>query len=249
MIYHISCEFKNIMETRINPISTPVSLEKFAYESIKNAIILFQLVPGQSLVESELASRLGISKTPVRDALLRLEREGLVKKVTYRGTYVAEITNKGIADIFMIRAQLESLAARLVCDKLTREDIIQAQNYIHLMEESIQKGEIKEASAHNKDFHDLIISKADSEWLCQILANLDDHLKRYRILSNYQSGRLEKSTHEHQLVLNAVIRKDPDNAENLMKQHILSVLEDLESQDDLNNLVQKVSQQFDKSTK
>lgn len=234
------------MENQLSPISTPLSLEKFAYETIKNAIILFQLVPGQSLVESELASKLNISKTPVRDALLRLEREGLVKKVAYKGTYVAEITNKGIADIFMIRAQLESLAARLVCDKLCPENIVQAQEYINLMEESIQKGEIKKASAYNTHFHDLIISQADSEWLCQILANLDDHLKRYRILSNYQSGRLAKSTQEHQLVLNAIGRKEPDHAEELMKSHILSVLEDLETQDDLNNLVQKASQQFEK---
>lgn len=234
------------MENQLNPISTPLSLEKFAYETIKNAIITFQLVPGQSLVESELASKLGISKTPVRDALLRLEREGLVKKVAYKGTYVADITNKGIIDIFIIRAQLESLAARMVCEMFSDDDIKQAQGYINLMEELIQKGEIKAASEQNTQFHDLIISKADSEWLCQILANLDDHLKRYRILSNYQSGRLEKSTQEHQLVLNAISRKDADHAEKLMKHHILSVLEDLESQDDLNNLVLQASQQAEK---
>ncbi len=234
------------MDNRLNPISAPISLEKFAYDSIKNAIIQFQLVPGQSLVESDLASMLGISKTPVRDALLRLEREGLVKKVAYKGTYVAEITIKGIADIFMIRAQLESLAARLACGRLDEQDIAEAQKYINLMDELIQKGDIKEASANNTHFHDLIISKADSEWLCQILSNLDDHLKRYRILSNYQSGRLKKSLHEHQLVLDAIVKKDPDYAESLMKQHIISVLEDLETQDDLNNLVQQASQQSEK---
>ncbi len=234
------------METQLKPISSPVSLEKFAYETIKNAIISFQLVPGQSLVESELAARLGVSKTPVRDALLRLEREGFVKKIAYTGTYVAEITNKGIADIFMIRAHLESLAARLVCDKLTKEDVMEAQKYIDLMDEAIKKGEIKEASTQNKNFHDLLISRTDSEWLIQILSNLDDHLKRYRILSNYQSGRLEKSIQEHQLVLNAIEQADPDHAEILMKQHLVSVLEDLDSQDDFDYLVQKASQQYGK---
>lgn len=233
------------MENPLNPISIPLSLEKLTYETIKNAIITFQLVPGQSLVEGELASKLGISKTPVRDALLRLEREGLVKKLAYKGTYVTEITHKEIADIFVIRAQLEGLAARLVCEKFTNEDADQAQKHLDLMEEMIRKGERKTASTHNAYFHDLIISKADSKWLCQILANLDDHLKRYRILSNYQNGRLEKSVQEHQLVLNAIVHKDAEHAEELMKRHILSVLEDLDSQDDINNLVLKASQQLE----
>jgi len=233
------------METKLNPISAPISLEKFAYDAIKNAIISFQLVPGQSLVESELASRLGVSKTPVRDALLRLEREGFVKKIAYTGTYVSEINRKNIADIFMIRAHLEGLATRLVSGKFSQEDIQQAQNYINMMDEASKKGEIKEASNQNKRFHDLIIGKTESAWLVQILSNLDDHLKRYRILSNYQSGRLEKSTQEHQEVLDAIVRKDPDIAEKYMKQHIISVLEDLESQDDFEILVQQASQHFE----
>ncbi len=233
------------MDTKLNPISAPISLEKFAYDAIKNAIIGFQLVPGQSLVESELAARLGVSKTPVRDALLRLEREGFVKKVAYTGTYVSEINRKNIADIFMIRAHLEGLAARLVCGKLSPENTSKAQSYIKLMDNASKNGEIKEASNQNKLFHDLIIASTESEWLSQILSNLDDHLKRYRILSNYQSGRLEKSTQEHQEVLDAIARKDPDNAEKFMRQHIISVLEDLESQDDFENLVLKVSQQFE----
>jgi DNA-binding GntR family transcriptional regulator len=230
------------MDTPLNPITAPVSLEKFAYESIKTAIIQFMLAPGQSLVESDLAAQLCISKTPVRDALLRLEREGLVKKVAYKGTYVAEITNKGIADTFRIRAQLESLAARMACGKLSGRDIDDAQKFVNLMDESIRKGEKEQASAYNAFFHELIISKTESEWLNQILSNLDDHLKRYRTLSNNQDGRLAKSAHEHQVVLDAIRQHKPDDAETLMKQHILSVLEDLETQEDLNHLVQRVSQ-------
>lgn len=234
------------MNTVLNQNPVPMSLEKYAYEAIKNAIIEFQLIPGQSLVEADLAAKLGVSKTPVRDALLKLEREGFVRKIAYTGTYVSEINSKGIADIFLIRARLESLATRLACDKFDKEDILKAQTFIQLLDESIRKGEIEEASAQNKKFHDLIISRAESEWLSQILSNLDDHLKRYRLLSNYQSGRLEKSTQEHQRVLDAIIRKDHDLAEKLMNGHIISVLEDLESQDDFENLIQKARQQFQK---
>ena len=99
--------------------SSPVSLEKFSYESIKEAILTFRLYPGQTLVEGELAHQLGISKTPVRDALLRLEKEGFIIKFPYKGYSVTEITRESIADMFEIRSALEGLApaghTKLLC--------------------------------------------------------------------------------------------------------------------------------------
>lgn len=234
------------MNDALRPVSAPVSLEKLTYDSIKNAIVSFQLIPGQSLVESELAAKLGVSKTPVRDALLRLEREGFVKKIAYTGTYVAEINRKSIVEIFTIRSTLEGLAARMVCGKLSEEDIAKAQSYVHEMENANKRNDIKAAALQNERFHSLLIARSESEWLAQILSNLDDHLKRYRILSNYQAGRLDKSSGQHQRVLDAIVAENPTEAERLMEQHIISVLEDLESQDDFDILVDKVSRQSDK---
>ncbi len=234
------------MKDALRPVSAPISLEKLTYDSIKKAIVSFQLVPGQSLVESELAARLGVSKTPVRDALLRLEREGFVKKIAYTGTYVAEINRKSIVEIFTIRATLEGLAVNMVCGKFSKDDVTKGQTYIDEMEVANQNNDIRTAALQNERFHSLIIARTESEWLSQILSNLDDHLKRYRILSNYQVGRLGKSTSEHQRVLDAIVGGDCVNAEKLMKQHIISVLEDLESQDDFDILVEKVSRNSEK---
>ena len=103
----------------ITPIDGPNSLKDRAYHRIKAAILNLELKPGDPLVEGELAERLGISKTPVRDALTELRREGLVTKIPYSGTCVSEITQQDIRDIIQIRGVLEALAARLATPLLT----------------------------------------------------------------------------------------------------------------------------------
>ncbi len=98
---------------QLHRVTGPVSLKDKAYHAIKAAILSLKLKPGDPLVESDLAQQLGISKTPVRDALLELEREGFVTKVPFKGTYVTEITLKDVREVFQVRAVLEGLAARL----------------------------------------------------------------------------------------------------------------------------------------
>ncbi len=97
-------------------VDTP-SLDKLAYDQIKEAILTFQFLPNQALIEGELASQLGISKTPVRDALMRLEKEGLVVRMPYKGTYVSDVNNQDMSNIFQIRMALEGLAIRLAASR------------------------------------------------------------------------------------------------------------------------------------
>jgi DNA-binding GntR family transcriptional regulator len=219
------------MEPTLNPISTPVSLERFAYEAIKEAILTFRLKPGQSLVESDLASQLAISKTPVRDALMKLQKEGLVEKIPYTGTYVSPINRQNLTEIFQIRAVLEGLAVRLATINNNVDEIDKLQTVIDNHALSARDNEISIASKFNSQFHDAIIQLSSNTLLSQILANFDDHLKRYRILSNYQNNRLQKSVEEHQAVLNAIRQRDPELAETLLRLHLMSALEDLKNQD------------------
>jgi DNA-binding GntR family transcriptional regulator len=219
------------MSEPLAPVTSPVSLEKLAYESIKGAILSFRLQPGANLVESDLARQLAISKTPVRDALLRLEKEGFISKIPYTGYYVAEISRKSVEDIFQIRAVLEGLAVRLAIPLFQDSDQAKAQQIIQSHREAAEAGDIKTASQLNHQFHELILNRSDNERLLQILANLDDHLQRYRILSNYQTGRLQKSVTEHQRILAAIAQHQADLAEQEVRAHLLSVLSDLEHQD------------------
>lgn len=211
----------------MEPVGAPVSLKDRAYLAIKGAILSLKLKPGQALVENELAEQLGISKTPVRAALHQLEREGLVTKVLYKGTYVTEITLADIAEIFLIRAVLEGLGARLAAPSFTESELAQARELLRLMEAALKRGEKDVASQYGAQFHQLILQKADMARLQLMLSNLDDHVQRFRLLSDRISGRLEKSVIEHKRILEALEQRDPDLAEQRLKQHLNSVIEDL----------------------
>jgi len=208
---------------------TPVSLEKFAYDAIKKAILEFRFKPGDALVEADLSKQLNISKTPVRDALTRLEREGLVSKVAYTGTYVSEITAQSVMEVFEIRAVLEGLAARQATSNFTTGDLQQAGQILADQAAMLKSGDLQRASEFNRRFHQMILEKSGNQRLRSMLANLDDHIQRFRVLSNAQRGAQPTSVFEHQRVLEALRGKDPDAAEVAMKDHLRSVLTDLEN--------------------
>jgi DNA-binding GntR family transcriptional regulator len=215
---------------RLEKVTTPISLKDQAYLAIKRAILSLKLEPGEALVESELAQQLGISKTPVRTALHELEREGLVTKVLYKGTYVTQVTLRDIQEIFQLRAVLEGLAARLAAPAFDETELAQAREVLRLMEAALNMQEKDLASQYGKQFHDLILQEADNHRLQLIVHNLDDHLQRFRLLSDQISGRLQKSLTEHKGVLEALEQRDPDLAEQRIKEHLHSVLEGLSTE-------------------
>ena len=228
------------MATTLSPVNSPTSLEKLAYDAIKNAILTFQLKPGESLVEADLAGQLGISKTPVRDALLRLEKESLVVKIPYKGSYVAGISRDIVIDLFEIRAVLEGLAARLSMPFISVQNLAELKEIIMRHERALRDGDITEASKHNRKFHQTIIQPCPNDRLLQILGNLDDHLQRFRLLSNYQRGTGLKSVDEHRVIYAALERHDGAAVEAAMRSHLTNVLTDL-SEQDFDQLVELVS--------
>ena len=118
---------------QLEKVGAPLSLKDRAYAAIKEAILSLKLQPGTLLVETELARQLGISKTPVRDALQELEREGLVTRILFKGTYVTEVSARDAEEIFQLRAVLEGLAARLATPRLTPEDLARARQLLSLI--------------------------------------------------------------------------------------------------------------------
>lgn len=211
-------------------VETP-SLDKLAYQKIKEAILTFQFLPGQNLVEGELATQLGISKTPVRDALMRLEKEGLVSRQPYKGTFVSEINNQDMVNIFEIRVVLEGLAVRLATKALTEDDLAEMEVLIERHEAALQEQDYVKASHINAEFHGIILEKCSNQRLREMLHNLDDHLKRYRLLSIVQGVRVDKSVPEHRNILALLRSGDPEKAEEGMKEHLNSAMWDLYDQD------------------
>lgn len=211
--------------------SAPVSFEKFAYDAIKKAILEFRFKPGDALVEADLSKQLNISKTPVRDALTRLEREGLVTKVAYTGTYVSEITKQSVMEIFEIRAVLEGLAARQATPNFTANDLNFAEQLLNRQGEMLASGDLSGAADANRQFHALIVQHSNNQHLRSMLANLDDHVQRIRVLSKTQRGAQSTSVKEHQQVLDAIRAGDAVGAESAMKDHLRNVLSELENVD------------------
>ncbi|HIQ04986.1 MAG TPA: GntR family transcriptional regulator, partial [Anaerolineae bacterium] len=208
-------------------VGGPSSLKERAYIALKSAILSLDLKPGQALVESDLAEQLGVSKTPVRDALQELEREGFVVRVPYKGTYVAQVNWKDIEEIFQLRAVLEGLAVRLATLRLTADDWEKGERLLARAQEALAQGDRELCSRLGRQFHKLFIRKADNQRLASIMYNLEDHLQRFRRMSDQIGGRLEKSQEEHRRVLEAVKQRNALLAEEAMRSHMHSVLRDL----------------------
>ena len=212
---------------RLDKVDNVPSLKDKAYTAIKGAILSLKLEPGAPLVENDLARQLGISKTPVRDALQELEREGFVTRVLFKGTYVTDVTMKSMTEVFQLRAVLEGLAARLATPLFAAKELDQVAADLTAAEAALAAGNLAVCSERGQRLHKAIINKVDNQRLTTIIHNLDDHVRRFRALSDRISGRLGKSVKEHRRVLDALYRKDSTAAEQAMRDHLFSVLQDL----------------------
>jgi DNA-binding GntR family transcriptional regulator len=212
---------------RLARVDTSPSLKDRAYAVIKDAILSVNLEPGTPLVEYDLAQQLGVSKTPVRDALQELEREGFVTRVFSKGTYVTEVTMEDMTEIFQLRAVLEGLAARLAAPLFSPEELEQIAENHAIAEAALAEGNLTLCAQYGPKLHEAIIRKADNQRLAVIILNLDDHMKRLRVLSDRIAGRLSTSMREHRALVDALSRRDPVAAEQAMRGHLFSVLRDL----------------------
>lgn len=214
-------------------------MEKFAYNAIKEAILTFRFLPGENLVEAALATQLNTSKTPVRDALTHLVREGFIEKMPFKGYYVTQISRQDMIEMFEIRAVLEGLVTRHVAGKVPPETLAQLQALVEAHTRASEQNDNQLASRLNKEFHHLLITWGGSERIISILTNLDEHLQRYRMLSNISAGRLKKSAREHEEIMFAIQNGDAHGAELAARNHLLSVSADL-AQQDFDLLIRKI---------
>jgi DNA-binding GntR family transcriptional regulator len=212
---------------QLERVDSVVPLKARAYAAVKEAILSLRFEPGMPLVESDLAQQLGISKTPVRDALQELEREGFVTRVPFKGTYVTDVTVTDIVEFFQLRAALEGFAARLAAPMLSDAELDQLDRDLAAAAVALAEGDLARCSSLGQCLHNACLDKAGNARLASITRNLDDHVRRLRILSDRISGRLGKSAQEHRRILAAMRLRDPSAAEEAMRSHLLSVLQDL----------------------
>ena len=207
---------------RLQPIDldTYQPLREAVCETLRDAIRKGILEPGERLMEVQLADELGISRTPVREAIRKLEQEGYVIMMPRRGTYVADISAGDIKEIFEIRSALESLAAGLAARRIEPDELETLQNLLIEIEGYIAKNDIEKIVETDIKFHGLLYKVSRNERLVNIINNLKEQLARFRTLSMSYPGRLQETLEEHSEMVEAIANGDASAARDAAEHHM-----------------------------
>lgn len=197
-------------------------LREVVFLTLRRQILRGELKPGERLMEISLANRLGVSRTPVREAIRQLEHEGLVDMLPRRGARVADISQKELRDVLEIRRSLELLAIDRICGNITEEDMEQLkeaeQNFETITDNpDADLAELGEADEH---FHDLIYRGTDNHRLVQMLNHLREQMYRFRLEYLKDHSYWKKLAGEHRGILAALAVRDREEAARLMALHI-----------------------------
>lgn len=195
-------------------------LREVVFESVRGAIISGVLKPGERLMEVQLAEKLGVSRTPIREAIRKLELEGLVIMMPRKGAYVADLSIKDITDVLEIRATLEGLASGLAALRITNGEIEQLKLNALQFHKAIEADDFDGILQADIEFHDNIFKATRNEKLLQINNNLREQVQRFRIMYINKSNKSKDLAKEHFEIAEAISKRNIDMAERIAKRHI-----------------------------
>ena len=191
-----------------------------AYEQLENGILTGELKPRERLVENDLAARLGMSRTPVREALRRLEERGLVRILPHRGAVVSDISHCEVENIYAVRIYLEALASRLACERIGPEGILRVAEMEAAYEAEAARNEIRSLMRANDRFHDAIYMAAENPCLFDLIQQLRRQVHAVRFYAWAQPERIARSLAEHQEMLQALRLRDAVRLTDLTRDHL-----------------------------
>ena len=197
------------------------SLGEHVFESLKHSIIRGKISPGEWLVESHIAETLGISRTPVREAIHKLEREGLIERQPRGGFTVLGLDRDDIEETFGIRSVLEGYAARLAAVKHEAQELKDLENKIDEFQKALDRKKMNLLPAINTEFHDLLYSLSKSPKLINMINALRDQIYRYREMILKERKFATTSNLDHKNMLKYIRKRDAEGAERLVRDHIL----------------------------
>jgi DNA-binding GntR family transcriptional regulator len=195
-------------------------------EELREAIIELRLRPGEPLREASLAEQLGVSKTPLREAFARLEQEGLVETTSFKGAVVTGYSERDLTEIYELRALLEGAAARAAAEDATGETLEGLRDLVARSRALRDAGDVAALADLLGEFDVIVYAQVTNERIAALIDNLRAHLTRIGKLTEAIPGRVEASVEEHAAIVDAIVARDPDDAERLMRVHIGSVLSD-----------------------
>ena len=196
-------------------------LRDVVFNTLRDAILTGKLVPGERLMENQLAEKLGASRTPVREALRMLELENLVELVPRKGAQVLDMSEKDIVNILEVRSALEGLATSVACKKMSKEDLQQLKNMEVDFEKAVAENDVEHFVDIDEDFHDLIFAATENDKLINIFRNLRIQLYRYR-MAQAKNNETSMSTivAHHRSIIRAIENHDAEEGASIAQGHI-----------------------------
>ncbi len=198
------------------------SLSAKVFKYVRDGIIEGRYQSGDYLVETKLAEELGVSRTPIREALKQLELEDLAESIPNRGVIVKGISQEDITDIYTIRLQLEGLAAFWAAQRIRQQQLDQLGELVELMELYTRRNDSVNLARLDSEFHEIIFTASNSRTLRHILISLHQNAQRARKSSLMSPARTPKSLEEHKEIYDALCARDAERAKFCMEQHILT---------------------------
>ncbi|ABW17849.1 GntR family transcriptional regulator [Alkaliphilus oremlandii] len=195
-------------------------LREIVFEYLRQAILDGRLEPGKRLMEIQMAEQLGVSRTPVREAIRKLELEGLVVMVPRKGAYVADVSIKDVSDVLEVRMVLEGLAASLAAEKMSDDEIKELTAICNDFKLCAQQNDIDGLIQKDVEFHDCIFSATGNSKLNQISQSLREQVYRFRVRYISRYDRAKDLVDEHQAIYEAIVKRDAELAYKCGTKHI-----------------------------
>lgn len=210
-------------------IDRPPSLRDHIYTTLRRAILSGSMSPGTTLVQEQLADQMGVSRTPIRDALDRLVSEGLLTRVTGGRIYVTELSLQELQEKYAVRQVLEGLALRLAVERMTEQHLAKLQQLLDQMQVAVEANNVDAATGLGHEFHVTIIAASGNTFLAQTLEALNDSIRRYRRVAANLPGRAADTLREHEAIFSAIVQGDVEGANRHMQEHIVKSQQQIEA--------------------
>lgn len=218
----------DIMQQNMNEY---LPLRDVVFNTLRQAILTGELKPGERLMEIHLADRLGVSRTPIREAIRKLELEGLVVMIPRKGAQVAKITEKNLKDVLEVRRALDTLAVRLACKRMDDTYKKQLREACDEFAKVVKCSNTKDITEADVRFHDIINQSTGNDRLIQLVNNLAEQMYRYRLEYIKDAAYHNRLIDEHEEIYNAILERDEESAAKAVVVHIdnqeASILEHL----------------------
>ncbi|MCR4710007.1 MAG: GntR family transcriptional regulator [Clostridiales bacterium] len=206
-------------------------LREIVYEELKRQIMVGEIAPGTRMMEVDLADEMGVSRTPVREAIRKLEKEGLVTIEPRRGAYASDISAKDMVDVLEVRQDLEGMAAGLAAQKIAEGDILQLKNMTRRYKEAVEAGDIEEIIKQDEDFHKFIVGLSDNKTLIKMVSQVQELALRFRYIYYDDFSRFKNQPLEHQEIVEAIMSGDANSARRFAEVHISKLKDFVKSEE------------------